>query len=71
MYRFVKINQIIKYLTPKVMLNYLVILVIINLRIEGQIYEEKKHNDINIFTSNRICSRKYNPCYKWKFEHWI
>ena len=41
MYRFVKINQIIKYLTPKVMLNYLVILVIINLRIEGQIYEEK------------------------------
>ena len=53
------------------MLNYLAILVIIKLRIEGQIYEEKKHNDINIFTSNRICSRKYNPCYKWKFEHWI
>ena len=40
-------------------------------KIEGQEYEEKKHNDINIFTTNRICSRKYNTCYKWKFKYWI
>ena len=40
-------------------------------KIEGQNYEEKKYNDNSIYAYNRICSRKYNTCYKWKFEYWI
>ena len=64
-------NKSQQNITSKVMSNYLVILVIIKLRIEGQVDEEKKCNDNSIYAYNRICSRKYNTCYKWKFEYWI